>query len=284
MFQSLKDGYALHNGVRIPCIGLGTWQTQDGQTAVDAVKAALALGYRHIDTAAAYGNERSVGEGIRRSGVARGDIFVTSKLHNAEHGYGKTKAAFERTMESLGLDYLDLYLIHWPNPVAFRGNWREANAGSWKAFEEFYGAGRIRAIGVSNFRPHHLDALLETASVEPMVNQIRICPGDTTDETVAYCREHDILPEAYSPFGTGKIFNVPEMREIALKYGKSVAQVCIRWSLQMGFLPLPKSTNEARIRENADVFDFELSERDVRTIAGLKGCCGYSSDPDKITW
>ena len=278
--KSLTDCFQLHNGVQIPCIGFGTWQTPDGEIAVTAVKQALALGYRHIDTAAGYGNEESVGIAVKQSGIPREEIFITSKLHNSDHGYDNTMKAFEQTMKKLDMEYLDLYLIHWPNPIKYRDYWQEANAGSWKAFEELYSAGRIRSIGISNFHPRHIDELLKTAAIVPMVNQIRLCPGDTQAEVVAYCKVHDILPEAYSPLGTGRIFEVPEMQTLAKKYGRSIAQLCIRWSLQMGFLPLPKSVSEARIRENAEVFDFELSAQDVQLISDLKGCCGYSQNPD----
>lgn len=282
--KALTDCYKLANGVEIPCVGFGTWQTPDGETAVSAVLSAIGAGYRHIDTAQGYGNEKSVGVAVKKSGVDRKELFITSKLTNSEHGYEKTLAAFAKTMEKLDTDYLDLFLIHWPNPVAFRGNWQEANAGTWRAFEELYRAGRIRAIGVSNFRPHHIEELMKTATVAPMVNQIRLCPGDTQDATVEYCRSKNILLEAYSPLGTGKIFGVPEMKALAEKYGKSVAQLCIRWSLQRGYLPLPKSVTPERIRENAEVFDFELEAADVRQIAGLKGRVGYAADPDTITW
>ncbi|MDD4796568.1 MAG: aldo/keto reductase [Eubacteriales bacterium] len=282
--KSLTDSYVLHNGVRIPCVGFGTWQTPDGAVAAAAVKAALACGYRHIDTAAAYGNERSVGAAIQESGIPRDEIFVTSKLQNPAHGYEETVAAFEETMQKLDMDYLDLYLIHWPNPIRTRSRWQQANAGTWKAFEEFYRAGRIRSIGVSNFLAHHVDELMKTATVAPMVNQIHLCPGDTQDELVAYCRQRNILLQAYSPLGTGKIFDVPQMQALSAKYGKSIAQICIRWSLQMGFLPLPKSVTPSRIAENAHVFDFELSADDVQTIADMKGVCGYSTDPDKATF
>ncbi|MGC6173646.1 aldo/keto reductase [Lacrimispora sp. 38-1] len=278
--KSLSDSFILANGVKIPCIGFGTWKAQNGETAVNAVKQALKTGYRHIDTAALYYNEESVGIGIKESGIPREEIFVTSKLQNGEHGYQETLNAFEATMKNLNLDYLDLYLIHWPNPVKSRSNWQEANAGTWKAFEELYEAGRIRSIGVSNFRRHHLEELMKTAKIAPMVNQIRLCPGDTQDDLVSYLREQNILAEAYSPLGSGKIFQVPEMIALSEKYGKSIAQICVRWSLQMGFLPLPKSVTKERIEENAHVFDFELTSEDVSIIAGLKGCCGYSTDPD----
>jgi diketogulonate reductase-like aldo/keto reductase len=282
--KSLTDSFKLNNGVEIPCIGFGTWQTPDGDVAVASVKEAIAAGYRHIDTAAIYGNEESVGRAVKQSGIPRKELFITSKLWNANHGYENTRLAFEETLKKLDTDYLDLYLIHWPNPITFRDHWEEANAGSWKAFEEFYKAGRIRSIGVSNFHPRHIDALLKTAATPPQVNQIRLCPGDTQDEVTGYCRSHGILLEAYSPLGTGAIFDVPLLQELAKKYKKSIAQICIRWSLQMDFLPLPKSVTPERIRENARVFDFELSAEDVKTIAALKGVVGYSKNPDETTF
>jgi diketogulonate reductase-like aldo/keto reductase len=282
--KSLPDTYQLSNGVLIPCIGFGTWQTPNGDVAVSAVEDALKYGYRHIDTAAAYGNEKSVGIAVRQSGIPREELFITSKLQNPDHGYENTMKAFEQTMKNLDMDYLDLYLIHWPNPIKFRNCWQEANAGTWKAFEELYTAGRIRSIGISNFHPHHIEQLMKTATISPMVNQIRLCPGDTQEDVTSYCRSHNILLEAYSPLGTGLIFESPEMQELAQKYGKTIAQICIRWSLQMGFLPLPKSVTTSRIKENADVFDFELSAGDVDFIANLKGCCGFSANPDTTTF
>ena len=279
--NSQADCYELKNGVKIPCIGFGTWRTE-GEATFSAVKEAVAQGYRHIDTAAAYRNEESVGKAVRQSGVPRKELFVTSKLPNDAHGYDEALEAFGRTLERLGLAHLDLYLIHWPNPVKYRDCWQRANAGAWKAFEELYCAGKIRAIGVSNFREHHLDELMKTAKIAPMVDQLRLCPGETQESTAACCRERGILLEAYSPLGAGQAFQVPELAALAEKYGKSVAQICIRWSLQMGFLPLPKSTAPGRIRENADVFGFELSPEDVRTISGLTGRCGTSRDPDAI--
>jgi diketogulonate reductase-like aldo/keto reductase len=282
--RSLTDCYKLSNGVEIPCIGFGTWQTPNGEVAVSSVLSALQAGYRHIDTAQGYGNEESVGTAVKKSGIDRKEIFITSKLNNSEHGYQKTLDAFEETMKKLDMDYIDLFLIHWPNPIAFRDHWQEANAGTWKAFEELYNAGRIRSIGISNFHPHHIEELMKTATIAPMVNQIRLCPGDTQDEVVDYCRSRNMLLEAYSPLGVGKIFDVPEMQTLAEKYGESIAQICIRWSLQRGYLPLPKSVTPARIKENAEVFDFELSADDVQLIADLKGIVGYSADPDTTTF
>lgn len=278
--KSLSDTYTLPNGVEIPCIGFGTWQTPEGDVVINSVKTALAAGYRHIDTAAAYGNEEGVGLALRESGIPREELFITTKLWNPMHGYESTLQAFEDSMKKLGLEYLDLYLIHWPNPLKFRDNWAEMNTQTWKAFEELYAAGKIRAIGISNFMRHHIDALLKTAKVKPMVNQIKLSPGITQDDVAAYSRQLGMLLEAYSPLGVGKLFDVPELSALAEKYGRTIAQVCIRWSLQMGYLPLPKSVTPARIAENAQVFDFELSEADVRAIATLKGNYGEAPNPD----
>jgi diketogulonate reductase-like aldo/keto reductase len=283
-YSSLADSFTLSNGVKIPCVGFGTWQTPDGEAAVSSVKAALKAGYRHIDTAAVYGNEESVGRAIKESGVPRNEIFLTTKLGNSEHGYEAALRAFEASAKKLGTDYFDLYLIHWPNPAKFRNNWQEANAGTWKAFEELYQAKKVRAIGVSNFHQRHIEPLLKTAAVVPQVNQIRLCPGCTQDAVVDYCRSKNILLEAYSPLGVGKIFEAPEMKVYAEKYHRSIAQVCIRWSLQRGYLPLPKSVTPGRIVENAKVFDFELSPEDVEKIAGLTGIAGLDQNPDTTSF
>ena len=279
----LSDCFELGNGVKMPCLGLGTWQT-DRETTIHAVVSAIRSGYRLIDTAAAYGNETSVGTGIRESGIDRREIFITSKLRNAHHGYESTLEAFERTITRLGVDHLDLYLIHWPNPLHYRSIGEKATAATWKAFEELYRAKKIRAIGVSNFMPHHIDALMKTAEIPPMVNQLRLCPGVTQPQVVKYCRAKGILVEAYSPLGTGAIFDVPEMKSLSAKYGKSIGQICLRWSLQMGFLPLPKSKDADRIRENTEIFDFELSAEDMDAIGNLKGCCGTAPDPDTVNY
>ncbi|MEE6728225.1 aldo/keto reductase [Pediococcus pentosaceus] len=278
--NNLTDTYTLNNGVKIPVVGFGTWQSKDGDEAYNAVKAALEAGYRHIDTAAAYGNEESVGKAIKDSGIDRKELFLTSKLWNRDHGYESAKKALDTSLAKLGTDYLDLYLIHWPNPVQFRDEWQQCNADSWRAMEEALDAGKVRAIGVSNFRAHHLDELLKTAKVTPAVNQIFLNPSDTEDEVVAYNKEHGILSEAYSPLGTGKIFTIPELKDIAAKYNKSVAQVVLRWSLQHGFLPLPKSVHADRIKQNTEIFDFELSDDDIKKIDDFHGVAGLAQDPD----
>lgn len=279
--NSITDTFKIYNGAEIPCMGLGTWQSKD-DTATAAVLSALALGYRLIDTAAAYGNEKGVGAGIRQSGLKREEIFVTSKLRNADHGYKATLDAFDLTMEKLGLEYLDLYLIHWPNPVQFRTHWEAATAGTWAAFEELYKKGKIKAIGVSNFMPHHIDTLMKTAKIKPMVNQLKLCPSVTQPEAVEYCRKNGIVVEAYSPFGTGGIFKVEEMRRLADKYGKTIGQICLRWCLQKGFVSLPKSANPMRIKENMEIFDFELTDKDIDLISNLKGFVTDIPRPDEI--
>lgn len=279
--KNITDIFKLYNGVEIPCMGLGTWQSKD-ETAKLSVLAAMSHGYRLFDTAAAYGNERGVGAGIKECGLKREEIFVTSKLRNADHGYKSTLKAFELTMEKLGLEYLDLYLIHWPNPVQYRFMWKEAMQETWRAFEDLYKVGKIRAIGISNFMPHHIDALMETAKIKPMINQLKLCPGITQDKAVDYCKKNDIVIEAYSPFGTGAVFASPIMKSLAEKYNKSIGQICLRWCLQYGVVSLPKSANPMRIKSNTEIFDFEISKEDMDIISGLKGFCGEAPDPDNI--
>lgn len=282
--NKLSDTYRLVNGVQIPCVGFGTWQTPSGEVAVESVKTAIKAGYVHIDTAACYGNEASVGEAIKASGVEREKLFVTSKVWNTDRGYEKTLEAFEATMEKLQLDYLDLYLIHWPAIEKQFENWREINNETWRALEKLYTDGRIKAIGVSNFLPHHLEALMADAKIKPMVNQIEYHPGFTQEASVAFCKEHGILVEAWSPLGTGNVLNNETLIKIASKYNKSVAQLCIRWVLQNGLLPLPKSVTESRIIENTHVFDFEIDEEDMKTIDALPFCGGSGINPDEVTF
>lgn len=280
----LTDTYTLSNGVEIPIVGFGTWQTPSGEVAKDSVKAALDAGYRHIDTAAIYGNEASVGEGLKASGVDRHDIFLTTKLWNSDRGYDNTLKAIDTSLAKLGTDYVDLYLIHWGNPKAFRDNWQESNAETWRAMEEILKSGKARAIGVSNMRVKHLEELFKTANTKPMVNQLFLNPSDMQEEVTKFDTDNGILNEAYSPLGTGKIFGVPELQKMAERYGKSVAQLVLRWSLQHDFLPLPKSVHAERIQENAQLFDFELSHHDMELIDGLHGVAGLAQDPDTVSF
>lgn len=271
----------LSNGVRIPSVGYGTWQTPDGCTAVHSVKLALSCGYRHIDTAAVYGNERSVGAGIRASGLDRSELFVTSKVWNTARGYKSTLAAFRRTLEDLGLDYLDLYLIHWPASAHQFDDWRELNRDSWRAMTELYRAGKVRAIGVSNFLPHHLEPLMDCA-VPPMVDQIEFHPGMMQEETVRYCRRHGILVEGWSPLGCGRVLEQETLCAIAARHGRTAAQVCIRWALQHGVVPLPKSVTPSRIQENTEVFDFCLTAEEMAAIDALPPFGGSGLPPDEV--
>ncbi len=284
IMNELKETFELRNGVGIPKVGFGTYKATD-EEAAKCVKAAVAYGYRHIDTAYFYGNEQGVGRGIReciaKQGLKREDIFVTSKVWNTDRGYEKTLAAFEKTMENLGLDTLDLYLIHWPAAAHQHENWEQLNLGTWRAMSELYRAGRIRAIGVSNFLPHHLKALMET-EVKPMVNQIEYHPGCLQEETVNYCRENGIIVEAWSPLGRGRVLEHPALMELAEKYGKSVAQLCLRFCLQNKVVPLPKSVSEERIKENGALFDFEISREDMEAIHNLGEFGGSGLNPDKV--
>ncbi|WP_278951727.1 aldo/keto reductase [Lactobacillus apis] len=282
--SSLNDRYFLNNGAKMPTIGFGTWQTPDGDVAKKSVIDAINAGYRLIDTAAAYGNEESVGKGIKESDINRYDLFVTTKLWNDKHGYGETIQAIDESLEKLGLDYLDLYLIHWPNPKAVRDHWAELNAESWRAMEDQYKAGKLRAIGVSNFRREHMDELLKTASVRPAVNQIYLNPSDMQEEVVSYNNELDILSEAYSPLGTGGLIGNKTVGEVAEHYGKTPAQVLLRWSLQHQFAPLPKSVHTDRIKENVDIFDFVIDEEDMKNLDGLHGAADLATDPDKTNF
>ena len=283
--NSASTHYMLSNGTKIPSIGFGTFQIEEGPDAQERVKAALEAGYRHIDTAQGYGNEASVGRAVKASGIPREEIYLTTKLTNQIRGYQETKAAINRSLQLLGSDYMDLFLLHWPVPASFKNNWQQMNADSWRAMEEAVQAGKIRSLGISNFRRHHIDALLKTAVIKPVVNQIRLCPGDVHEDTVNYSREAGMVLEAYSPLGTGKLFEVQELQDIVKKHNKSLAQVALRWSLQMGFLPLPKSATPERIRENLQVFNFALDQEDMDRINALKpGIMGFASDPDNISW
>lgn len=281
--EKLTDTYKLNNGVEIPVVGYGTWQTPDGETCVMAVSEALKSGYRHIDAAATYGNEDSVGEGIKKSGIPREEIFVTGKVWNKDRGYESTKKAFQKSLDDLGLDYMDLYLIHWPANAQQFENWEQINLDTWRAMTELYKEGKIKAIGVANFKPHHMKALMET-EVPPMVDQIEYHPGQTQDEIVEFCKDNNILVEAYSPLGTGRVLDNEELKEIAKKYGKSVAQICLRWELQNGVLPLPKSITPSRIKENTEIFDFELSDEDMEKINKMPYIGGSGLDPDTVTF
>ncbi|MEU3245673.1 MULTISPECIES: aldo/keto reductase [unclassified Streptomyces] len=265
----------LNNAVRIPQLGFGTFQIPPGETR-DTTLAALEAGYRHIDTAEMYGNEKEVGQAVRDSGLDRDEVFVTSKLNNGAHAYDDALQAFDRTMEDLGLDRLDLFLIHWPLPG--RGDFVE----TWKAMEEIYRSGRTKAIGVSNFQPHHLRRLLEESEVVPAVNQVEVHPYLTQGDVRAFGAEHDIATEAWSPIAQGKVLDDPTINRIAERVGRTAAQVTLRWHIQRGDIVFPKSVTPKRIAENLDLFDFELAEGDMREISALNRDERTGPDPDRF--
>jgi diketogulonate reductase-like aldo/keto reductase len=266
---SIAEGFTLANGVRVPKIGFGTWQIPDGDPAYDATLAALQLGYRHIDTARAYRNEASIARAVADSGVARGELFLTTKLPAALKTYDEAKASFADSAAALGTDYVDLYLIHFPAPLQDpHGDYRAGNAEVWRAIEELYAAGRVQAIGVSNFSVEDIEALLKTAKVAPHVNQIKFHIGNTEAEITAFCQDSAILVEGYSPLATGALLDNVQLAHLAARYGKSVAQLSIRYLLQRDVLPLPKSTTPSRMAANIDV-DFQIGDEDMAFLDSL---------------
>lgn len=261
----------MNDGRSIPQIGFGVWQVPD-DVAVDATLTAFESGYRHVDTAAVYENERGVGEAIRRSGLARDDIFVTTKVWNTDQGYDRTMRAFERSTGLLGIEQVDLYLVHWATPA------RDLYSDTWRALIALHEEGRARSIGVSNFHVPHLERIIAEYGIVPVVNQIELQPWLPQHELRAYDAEHGILTEAWSPLASGELIADETLAAIGAKYGKSAAQVMIRWHLQLGNIVLPKSVTPSRIRENVDVFDFALDDADMARIASLE--CGRRTGPD----
>jgi diketogulonate reductase-like aldo/keto reductase len=274
MALNLQSTVKLNNGVEIPRLGLGVFRSPRGEVTRQAVLSALAAGYRHIDTARIYGNERDVGRAVLESGLPRGDIFVTTKLWNDDQGYDSTLRACERSLEALGLEYVDLYLVHWPVP----GRRLE----SWRAMEKLLADGKCRAIGVSNFMERHLEELLGRAKVVPSVNQVEQHPFLYQQSLQRYCADKGIVVEAYSPLTKGMRLGDPRVVEVARKYGKSPAQVLIRWCLEHDLVVIPKSVHEERIRENANVFDFSLSPEDLRQLDGLNEELYTGWDPTDV--
>jgi 2,5-diketo-D-gluconate reductase A len=266
---------SLHDGARIPQVGLGVWQTPDNEAA-PAVKAALDAGYRHVDTAAVYENEQGVGEGIRQSGLPRSDIFLTTKLWNTDQGYEQTLKAFEASLKRLGTDYVDLYLIHWPS--AHRGLFVD----TWKALVTLKEEGRAKSIGVSNFYPEHIEKIVAETGVVPVINQIELHPDFQQRETRAFHEKHKIATQSWSPLGQGKLLGHPVIAEIAQKLGRTPAQVIIRWHIENGLVVIPKSVTPSRIVENFKVFDFKLSAEDLDRLNGLDDA-GARIGPDPKT-
>ncbi|MEQ6388923.1 aldo/keto reductase [Bacillaceae bacterium S4-13-58] len=259
--MDLTMSTTLQNGVKMPWFGLGVYKVEDGTLVKDTVKSAIDIGYRSIDTASFYENEEGVGEGIRESGVPREELFITTKVWNTEQGYEETLAAFDRSINKLGLDYIDLYLVHWPVPGKYLDTYR--------ALEKLYKEKKTRAIGVSNFLIHHLEDLRKNAEIQPMVNQVEFHPKVAQPELVNYCKERNIQLEAWSPLARGRYLDDPILKNIAEKYGKTTAQVILRWDYEMGVVTIPKSTHSERQKENASIFDFSLTEDDLALIRQL---------------
>lgn len=276
MPTSLVDSTVLKNGVRMPWLGLGVWRVEEGNTVVNAVKSAIDTGYRHIDTAAIYQNEEGVGRAIRESGVVREELFVTTKVWNSDQGYDSTLKAFDTSLAKLGLDYVDLYLVHWPVKDKYKD--------TYKALEKLYKDGRVRAIGVSNFHVHHLEDLLGSCEIAPMVDQVEYHPRLAQLPLREFCKQNGIQLEAWSPLMQGGLTDHPTLEEIGRKYGKTPAQAILRWDLQNGVVTIPKSIRPERIAENANVFDFELSAGDMAAIDALNQDKRVGSDPDNFNF
>jgi len=271
---SIQSTVKLNNNVQMPILGLGVYQTPPGRVTQNSVKFALKLGYRHVDTARIYGNEADVGEAVRESGILREDLFVTTKLWNSDQGYDSTLRACEASLKRLGLDYVDLYLVHFPVP--------DVRKESWRAMETLFKKGRCRAIGVSNFTIRHLEELTEESDVIPSVNQVEFHPFLYQKELLDYCQGKRIQVEAYSPLARGERFKQPRILSLAKKYSKTPAQLMIRWGIQHGVVVIPKSTREERIRENSQVFDFDISDDDMMSLDSLNEDLRLNWDPTSV--
>ncbi|WP_370390913.1 aldo/keto reductase [uncultured Winogradskyella sp.] len=272
----LTGTFKLHNGIDMPYLGLGTYMPKDSQEVTNSVRFALNYGYRHIDTAAIYRNENDVRLGIEASDVNREDIFLTTKVWNSDHGYDKALNAFERSLNNLQMDYVDLYLVHWPVVGLYKETWR--------ALEELYKQGRVRAIGVCNFLQHQLEDLMKDSEVVPMVNQMEFHPYLVQQDLIDFCNSNNIQYQAWSPLMNGKIFDKPEFQKLADKYNKSIAQVVLRYDLQKGIVTIPKSSKEHRIMSNADLFDFEISESDMKLLDAMDRNFRTGPDPNNFEW
>lgn len=274
MTKSLQGTTTLHNGVKMPYFGLGVYKVEDGSEVIQTVKTALEVGYRAIDTAALYDNEEGVGQAIKESGIPREDIFITTKVWNTDQGYENTLKAFDTSMNKLGLDYLDLYLIHWPG--------KDKYVETWHALEKLYKEGRVRAIGVSNFHIHHLQTLMEQSDEKPVINQVELHPYLSQKELITFCQNEGIAVEAWSPLGRGRLLNDSALVEIGKKYGKTAAQVTLRWHLQNEIIVIPKSVTPSRIKENAHIFDFELTTEEMEKIDSLNKNERTGKNPDEF--
>lgn len=274
--SSINDCTLLNNGLKMPWLGFGVFKVKDGPEVEQAVRCALDIGYRSIDTASVYGNERGVGKAIRESGIPREELFLTTKVWNSDQRKRRTLAAFQESLERLETDYLDLYLVHWP----VGGDYQE----TWKVMEEIYQSGRAKSIGVSNFLIHHLEDILSDCQVVPSTNQMEFHPYLVQPELLRFCQSHKIQMEAWSPLMQGQIVSVPAIQKIAKTYNKSTAQVALRWNLQHEVVTIPKSVNPSRIKENTQIFDFELSEADMDVLDSLDQGKHFGPDPDNFNF
>lgn len=279
--ESIYDCFKLNNDMKIPCVGFGTYKAAEGNN-VEILKIAIEAGYRYFDTASFYQTEDFLGQAIRESNLPREDFFLVSKMWKDEMGYQQTKDALEKSLKRLGTDYLDIYLIHWPRPSADCENWKELDLETWRAMEELQKEGKIRGLGLSNFLPHHIKIILENGTVKPVVNQLELHPGYMQQAAVQYCKEHGIQMQAWSPIGRRRILEDGLILELAGKYQVSSAQLCLRFLLQNDIIPLPKSSSMERMKQNMDLFHFEISEEDVSRLATMPqaGWSGEHPDPE----
>lgn len=275
MSSIFEKKVCLSNGVEMPVMGYGVWLTEDGQQVIDAVRTAIEVGYRAIDTAEVYGNEAGVGEAIRQSGIERKELFITTKVHNDSQGFDHCLRAFDESMKRLGMDYVDLYLIHWPM--------RSTYVETWRALLRLYEEKRVRAIGVSNFHAHHIDQIVCDSGIYPMVNQVEMHPRLVQPELQQYCKTHRIALTAYCPLMHGNL-DLPLLKQFAEKYEKEPAQIVLRWQIQHGNIIIPKTLKRERMMSNADIMDFELSLEEMQTIDALSDGTRYTADPDHFAW
>ena len=274
---------SLYHGMSIPCIGLGTWQIRDRKLLSELLRKAYDVGYMLIDTAAAYSNEIGIAKAMESNGLHRDEIVLCDKVWNAFRGYEEVQMACRNSLKKLKTDYLDIYLIHWPAAPRLHPDWESINAETWRGMERLLQEGLVRAIGVSNFKTHHLEALKKTYNIKPMINQIEFHPGVQNTEIYDYCKAHDILIQASSPLGNGEILSNEELMELAKEKGKSAAQLCLRWAFQKGVAMIPKTANPSRLAENMDLFDFQLSEEEMKRIDKIPYCGGLGIDSDEVT-
>lgn len=277
--KSINDCYTLSNGLQIPCMGFGTYNAKGGDN-LAINRTAIEAGYRYFDTASLYETERVLGQAVKESGIPRNEFFIVSKLWIDERGYQEAKEAFERTLNRLQMDYLDLYLIHWPRGEEGDTDWKEKDLDTWHALEELYDAGKIRGLGLSNFLPHHADNILENCRVRPLVDQLEIHPGYTQEAAVNYCKENNIRVQAWSPLGRSALLENPILKIYAEKYGKSVAQICLRFLVQKGIIPLVKSSSMERMKQNQEIFDFEITPEDMSVINNMPQNTWLGEHPD----